>query len=849
MIKDDCIKFGSRLLRAIFCLALGTLGVGSESRAVEPVEDPLPALQKRMEQIKVQSREARKRVVGANIRTFWSSDGKSLLFRKDTLDGKWAYLRLDLASGKVFPAVDAAKLASALEKAGAGKLDPVRLPIDWLGWNSASRTLELLANGKSWRYLPDSGQAAPAENIGPLAELKSPVELRRRSGGGDAPALVMVQNATPGPLELFWRDFSGKPESYGTIAPGENREVDTRVGHVWVVRDAQGTELAGFVGSAEPLLARITGKVEPSSPPDQDSAISPDGVWRAEIREGNVVLAPTRGGDAVPLTADANPHSLTYGPPFAWSPDSKKLVATRTIPVDTRKVHIVRSSPEDRLEPELLTLNYPKPGDPMPQPKPCLFDIATRRAIPLSDAQFPNPWEISDLAWEPDSSAFSFGYNQRGHQIARLLSVDASSGAVRLIHEERSKTFIDYAHKWFLHRLEHPGAGWIWASESSGYNHLYLIDPVAGRVKKPLTQGNWNVREVVEIDETNGRLLARINGQDGSDPYHEHYAWVALDGAGITRLTQSDGTHRIRFSPDGGHFIDTWSRVDQPPVTEVRRSKDGSLVAEIHRADDSALLATGWSRPERFHTKGRDGRTDIFGIIVKPTRMDPSRQYPVVEDIYAGPHDFFVPKSYEAWLHMQTMAELGFVVVKIDGMGTNWRSRAFHDVCWKNLADGGFPDRIAWIRAAAATRPWMDLDRVGIFGGSAGGQNALAALLHHGDFYRAAVADCGCHDNRMDKIWWNEAWMGWPVDESYARNSNVTHAAKLRGKLMLIVGEVDTNVDPASTAQVVAALQKAGKFYEFMPIMNADHGAAETPYGSLRRAEFLMRSLGADAAH
>ncbi len=214
-----------------------------------------------------------------------------------------------------------------------------------------------------------------------------------------------------------------------------------------------------------------------------------------------------------------------------------------------------------------------------------------------------------------------------------------------------------------------------------------------------------------------------------------------------------------------------------------------------------------------------------------------------MEDVYAGPHDHFVPKSWFTWSGKNAMAELGFIIVSIDGMGTNWRSREFHDVCWKNLADGGFPDRVLWIKAASKDRPWMDISRVGIYGGSAGGQNALAALLHHGDFYKVAVADCGCHDNRMDKIWWNEAWMGWPVDETYAANSNVTHAAKLTGKLMLVVGELDTNVDPASTAQVLNALEKADKNFEFVPVMNANHGAAETPYGSRRRAEFLVRNL------
>jgi dipeptidyl-peptidase-4 len=258
------------------------------------------------------------------------------------------------------------------------------------------------------------------------------------------------------------------------------------------------------------------------------------------------------------------------------------------------------------------------------------------------------------------------------------------------------------------------------------------------------------------------------------------------------------------------------------------------------------VIMTGWTRSERFTAKGRDGQTDIWGVIVKPRNFDPAKSYPVVEDIYAGPHDHFVPKSYSTWFGMNSMAELGFIVVKIDGMGTNWRSRAFHDVCWKNLKDAGFPDRIAWIKAAAASRPWMDLARVGIYGGSAGGQNTLAGLLHHGDFYKVGVADCGCHDNRMDKTWWNEAWMGWPVDASYADNSNVTHAGKLTGKLLLIVGELDSNVDPASTSQVLNALQMADKDYEFVPVINANHGAAETPYGSRRRAEFLVRHLLAD---
>ncbi|MEY3898433.1 MAG: Prolyl tripeptidyl peptidase precursor, partial [Verrucomicrobiota bacterium] len=415
-------------------------------------------------------------------------------------------------------------------------------------------------------------------------------------------------------------------------------------------------------------------------------------------------------------------------------------------------------------------------------------------------------------------------------------------GSARTIFEDTSKTFIDYSQKFFIHRL--PASREIlWTSERSGYNHIYLIDAVSGEIKNPVTKGRWNVRDVVEVDEKNRRLLLKVVGVTDQNPYHVHFIRINFDGSGFTRLTTGDGDHSIQFSPDKKFLIATWSRVDQPPVVELRRADDGKMIAELARADDSDLVKSGWSRPERFTAKGRDGQTDIHGIIIRPTRFDPTKRYPVVEQIYAGPHDHFVPKSYFPWSGMNAMAELGFIVVSIDGMGTNWRSKSFHDVCWKNLADSGFPDRIPWIKAAAATRPWMDLTRVGIYGGSAGGQSTLAGLLHHGDFYKAGVADCGCHDNRMDKIWWNEAWMGWPVDESYERNSNVTHVAKLKGKLMLVVGELDTNVDPASTAQVVAALQKANKDFEYLPIMNAGHGAAETPYGKRRRAEFLVRNL------
>jgi dipeptidyl aminopeptidase/acylaminoacyl peptidase len=255
------------------------------------------------------------------------------------------------------------------------------------------------------------------------------------------------------------------------------------------------------------------------------------------------------------------------------------------------------------------------------------------------------------------------------------------------------------------------------------------------------------------------------------------------------------------------------------------------------------LVAAGWIAPERFVAKGRDGTTDIYGVIFRPSHFDPSRSYPIIEEIYAGPHGAFAPKAFGPETKLQKMAELGFIGVQIDGMGTNHRGKKFHDVCWKNLGDSGFPDRILWIKAAAEKYPSMDLSRVGIYGGSAGGQSSTRALLGFGDFYKVAVSDCGCHDNRMDKIWWNEAWMGWPIGPEYAEQSNVTQAHRLTGKLFLTVGELDTNVDPASTMQLVNALIQANRDFEMLVIPGSNHGAGELPYAARKREEFFVKHL------
>ena len=778
-------------------------------------------------------------VLRDDVRIHWSSDSGPIAWRVDTARDQHEFFTVDPATGKKSPAFNHQLFADALEKASGQKSNPKQLPLEQIDFARDGRSFRFRAHGKSWKFDGREGTIAPDDTPPKSAELLAPEQAPRGTRNHGNPVPLTIENATGSEIEMFWVAGDGKRNSYGKLPNGNSAVQHTYAGHLWLVTDANNQPLAAIETPDTPALARITGKINaPQNPPQHHS---PDGKWAAHLRDNNVIIEPLTGGESFPLTTDGNPNDA-YQWPIHWSPDSKKLVVFRSKSVDQRRIHIVESSPKDQLQPKLRTHDYTKPGDPIRQPKPRLFNITTRQQIPLDDALYQNPWSINDHAWSPDSAEFSFLYNQRGHQIMRIIGIDPSNGKARTIHEESSKTFIDYSQKSHLTRLPETREI-IWASERDGYNHLYLIDETSGSIKKQITKGNWNVRQVLDVDPTKRQLLLKIVGFTGQDPYHEHFVRVNFDGSAFTKLTDGDGTHRIDFSPDRKHLITTWSRVDQPPVTELRDATSGKKIAELERADDSALTAAGAPPVERFSAKGRDGKTDIFGIIVKPANFDPNKKYPVVEDIYAGPHDHFVPKSYSPWSGMRNMAHHGFILVKIDGMGTNWRSKAFHDVAWKNLSDSGFPDRIPWLKAAAKDRPWMDLTRVGIFGGSAGGQSTLAALLHHGDFYKVGVADCGCHDNRMDKIWWNEAWMGWPIDDSYEKNSNTTHAAKLTGKLMLIVGELDSNVDPASTAQVVHALQQAGKDFEFVPIINAGHGAAETPFGRMKRLNFLKRHL------
>lgn len=572
-----------------------------------------------------------------------------------------------------------------------------------------------------------------------------------------------------------------------------------------------------------------------------EPVLSPDGKWTAFIKNQNIYVKEVATGKEKQLSLDGTLGNY-YSAYIRWSPDSKKVASCKIRPVEKRYVYYVESSPADQLQPKLHKQEYAKPGDELPFKVPCIYEVENGRAIIPSTELFDRQYEVYGPEWNSDSRAVTFEYNQRGHQVYRVLELSAETGKVRPLVEETSDKYVNYTRR-FRYDLK-DGKRMIWMSERDNWNHLYMYDRVSAQPDYQITKGEWYVREVLRVDEDNRQVYFSANGMEaGEDPYLIRYYRIGLDGKGLTCLTPEEGMHKAVFSEDMNYLVDVYSMVDKAPVAVLRSAKDGKVVMPLETADITRLVAEGWKAPEVFVAKGRDGKTDMWGLIARPTNFDPNKKYPVIEYIYQGPGDQYVPKTFRPYdWNMTSLAELGFIVVMVDGMGTSFRSRAFENVCYKNLKDAGLPDHIAWIKAAARKYPYMDVDRVGIYGCSAGGQESTNAVLLYPDFYKAAYSACGCHDNRMDKIWWNELWLGYPVGDQYKEGSNVENAHLLSRPLMLVVGELDDNVDPASTMQVVNALIKANKDFELVVIPGAHHTMGED-FGEHKRYDFFVRHL------
>ena len=636
-------------------------------------------------------------------------------------------------------------------------------------------------------------------------------------------------------LPVFWAKDGGSVAFHFEIESGK------REWHLLDLKSGEVSEIEKKPEGYEPS-PKEPQRTKPEKPAliSKNSAKSPDESQKVSFRDGAVFIGDTKRSQPLPDGWKWDENRVL------WSPDSSRFAAFKRPMHPVREVHYVESSPEDSLQPKHSTISYPKAGDDLNIAVPVIFFVDEREAIEAKPELIETPFDLRNFGWRGDSRRFVFEFIERGFGKFRVIEWETETGRQRILIDETDEKFVFVFGNTFRRDLN--GADEIlWLSERDGWNHLYLIDGKSGEVIRQLTSGKWVVREVVDVNESTRTALIKISGfYPEQDPYYLHFAILNLDDGTVVHLTDADGTHEIFPSPDGQHYLAKWSRVDHPPVFEIRRFSDGKKIATIAEASGlDALSQLGWQMPQRFVTKDRNNEFDIHGVIFRPTDFDSKKRYPVIEAIYAGPHGAFTPKTWQV-RHgvMAEMADAGFIVVKLDGLGTNYRGRKFQQIAYQNLIDSGFPDRRKWITEAAKVVPQMDLKRVGIYGGSAGGQSALAGLLTHPDFYQAGAADCGCHDNRMDKIWWNEQWMDWPVGPAYAANSNVTHIEKLTGALLLTVGELDKNVDPSSTMQVVNALIKADKDFEFIIVPGAGHGVGEKPYLRRKRIEFFQQHLG-----
>jgi len=825
--------------------------------------------------------EAQPQVYRDRVAPQWFSNNQKFWYRVELSAGRREFIVVDAMAGTRQSAFDHAVIAAKMSAVLGKPIAANSLPIDKLEFNDDATQIQMTGREGQFQFDTQSQELTRnTDSPGVVGtQLVMPPEASQNSS--DETEIVFTNNLAAS-VSLFWIDQHSNERGYGTIEPGETHRQHTFTGHVWLFKytngDAIGSLRAASGGTEVLLNDQAVANVKRRDTSDRrrrrhesvsvaSPSQSPDAAHETFVRNHNLWLRSVTDGAETQLTKDGvatntmrrdasrerligmaydEPDYPDEMPDAIWSPDSRHLLAFQTKTVEEKRVYYVESTPADQLQPKLHSYPYLKPGDPIPISLPRLFDVESGSEISISSDLFANPWSLEFQRWSDDGTRFWLLYNERGHQRMRVLEVTSATGVVRAIVDEHSPTFIQYSSDGKMELRWLGNNQLLWASERTGWNHLYRYDTVAGTVMNPVTAGDWNMRRIEHVDEEHQQIwFFAVGLNSGQDPYHEHFCRVNLDGSGFVQLTDGDGTHKIEWSPDHLWFIDRYSRIDLPPVTELRSADNGALVCKLEEADASEIIADRSGLPERFTAKGRDGTTDIWGIIHRPKDFNPSRSYAVIENIYAGPHDYHVPKEFRtSFGHQHAIADQGFIVVQIDGMGTAWRSKEFHDVCYRNLKDAGLPDRIAWMKSAQKVIPQMDLSRIGIYGGSAGGQNAMAALLWHGDFYKVAVADCGCHDNRMDKIWWNEQWMGVPDGDVYKDNSNMEHAGQLQGRLMLVVGELDRNVDPATTMQVAKRLVDAGKDFDLVVVPGAGHGACETHWASRRRLKFFTDNLG-----
>ena len=643
----------------------------------------------------------------------------------------------------------------------------------------------------------------------------------------------------------------------------DGQSVSVQAGGRWKC-DVKGSKCAAEEGAA-PAAGRggrggRGGAVEVLSPDKEHAAFIRDSnLWVRDAATNKEMALTTDGIKDFGYATDNAGWTASDRPILLWSPDSKRIA---TFQQDQRGVGEMFLVETKVGHPALRTWKYPLPGDevvttiqrviidldgprvvrlnlPPDQHRSTLCDHVTCRGV-----------EWADVQWDKDGATLAFVSTSRDHKQEVLRIADATTGAVRDVLEEKVSTFFESGNGRVNWHYLPESREVLWFSERDNWGHLYLYDSQTGKLKSQVTKGEWNVTQVLRVDEKNRQIyFLGVGREKGRDPYFTHFYRIGFDGKHLMLLTPDDANHEVYLSTSGKYFVDSFSKPDVPAIA-VLRSDTGDLLAPLERADIARLTAAGWKPPEPFTVKARDGVTDLYGLMFKPANFDAAKKYPIVNHIYPGPQTGSVgSRSFSAARgDCQALAELGFIVVEIDGMGTPWRSKKFHEAYFGNLGDNTLPDQVAGMKQLAARFPWIDIDRAGIYGHSGGGYAAAGAMFHYPDFFKVGISEAGNHDNREYEDDWAEKWQGLLQTNSdgttsYDNQANQLAARNLKGHLLLAHGTMDSNVPPYNTLLVVDELIKANKDFDLLLLPNRNHGFGNEAYMVRRRWDYFVRYL------
>jgi dipeptidyl aminopeptidase/acylaminoacyl peptidase len=596
---------------------------------------------------------------------------------------------------------------------------------------------------------------------------------------------------------------------------------------------------------------------------------SPDKKKTAFVRDYNIWVRDVATNKETQLTNDG---VKDYGyatdnagwtrserPILVWSPDSTKIA---TYQQDQRKVGEMYLVDTRVGHPVLQAWKYPLPGDDIvTMIEPVVLDLPANKEIrvklppeqhrsTLCDDIACRGGEWSDVQWAPDGFHLAMVSTSRDHKKEQFRIVETETGAVTEVFGESVATFFESGNGKVNWQYLPASKEVIWFSEEDNWGHLYLRDATTGKVKNAINRGEGNVTQVLHVDEKNRTILfLGVGMEKGRDPYFIHFYTINFDGTGLKLLTPEDANHDITLAPDARYFVDSYSKPDAPPVA-VLRDATGKLISTLEKADISKLLAAGWKPPMPFTVKARDGQTDLYGLMFQPTKLDPNRKYPIVNHIYPGPQTGSVgSRSFSpARGDCQALAELGFVVMELDGMGTPWRSKKFHEAYFGDMGDNTLPDQVTGMQQLAKRYSYIDIERSGIYGHSGGGYATAGAMFHYPDFFKVGISEAGNHDNREYEDDWAEKWQGLLEKKpggatNYDSQANQNFAKNLKGHLLLAHGTMDTNVPPYNTLLVVDELIKANKDFDLLMLPNRNHGFGNEPYMVRRRWDYFVRYL------